>query len=99
MAMANPPKITVEVAPHPSRFSGPVALKIDSGTRLVDLLDRLNIPREPALCVGIWGRTVDLNRVLEQGDRVEFYRPLAVDPKVARREKLNSGRRRAEPKS
>jgi putative ubiquitin-RnfH superfamily antitoxin RatB of RatAB toxin-antitoxin module len=35
--------------------------------------------------VGIWGRTVALDAPLAEGDRVEIYRPLAMDPKEARR--------------
>lgn len=38
--------------------------------------------------VGVWGRTVPLSQVLRQDDRVELYRPLKVDPKVARRERF-----------
>ncbi len=38
--------------------------------------------------VGIWGKKVALTRVLREGDRVEVYRPLRVDPKVARRERF-----------
>lgn len=38
--------------------------------------------------VGIWGRSVPLDRPLHDGDRVELYRPLTVDPKVARRERF-----------
>ena len=38
--------------------------------------------------VGVWGRTVPLSHVLRQDDRVELYRPLKVDPKVARRERF-----------
>jgi hypothetical protein len=37
--------------------------------------------------VGVWGRKATLNRVLRDQDRVEVYRPLKVDPKVARRER------------
>jgi putative ubiquitin-RnfH superfamily antitoxin RatB of RatAB toxin-antitoxin module len=35
--------------------------------------------------VGIWGRTVALDAPLAEGDRVEIYRPLRMDPKEARR--------------
>lgn len=35
--------------------------------------------------VGIYGRLVRLDRLLRDGDRVEIYRPLLVDPKQARR--------------
>lgn len=38
--------------------------------------------------VGIWGRTVAADVALKHGDRVEVYRPLQVDPKVARRERF-----------
>jgi putative ubiquitin-RnfH superfamily antitoxin RatB of RatAB toxin-antitoxin module len=35
--------------------------------------------------VGIFGRPARREHVLEDGDRVEIYRPLATDPKEARR--------------
>ena len=38
--------------------------------------------------VGIWGRRAALDQPLREGDRVEIYRPLTVDPKVARRERF-----------
>lgn len=38
---------------------------------------------------GVWGRTVGLRTVLREGDRVEVYRALRVDPKVARRERFS----------
>ena len=38
--------------------------------------------------VGIWGRAASLDAVLQPRDRVEIYRPLKVDPKVARRERF-----------
>jgi uncharacterized protein len=37
---------------------------------------------------GIWGRKASKETVLRDGDRVEFYRGLRVDPKVARRERF-----------
>lgn len=38
--------------------------------------------------LGIWGKKTTLNHVLQDGDRLELYRPLKVDPKVARRERF-----------
>ena len=38
--------------------------------------------------VGIWGRKVSLKQTLRGNDRVEIYRPLSVDPKMARRERF-----------
>lgn len=40
--------------------------------------------------VGIWGRKASLKQVLQEGDRLEIYRPLRVDPKIARRERFSS---------
>lgn len=37
------------------------------------------------LGTGIWSRPVAADEVLSDGDRVELYRPLQVDPKQARR--------------
>jgi putative ubiquitin-RnfH superfamily antitoxin RatB of RatAB toxin-antitoxin module len=34
--------------------------------------------------VGIFGQVVDLERVLQGGERIEVYRPLLVEPKQAR---------------
>lgn len=35
--------------------------------------------------IGVWGRPCLLEAALKGGDRVEIYRPLAIDPKQARR--------------
>ena len=44
---------------------------------------------------GIFGKRVALDRKLAEGDRVEIYRPLAMDPKEARRRRaLHSKKRR-----
>jgi putative ubiquitin-RnfH superfamily antitoxin RatB of RatAB toxin-antitoxin module len=40
------------------------------------------------LVVGVWGRAARLNQRLRDQDRVEVYRPLKVDPKVARRQRF-----------
>ncbi|MFM7331516.1 MAG: RnfH family protein [Brachymonas sp.] len=37
---------------------------------------------------GIWNRRVPPNQVLRDGDRIEIYRSLRVDPKAARRERF-----------
>lgn len=38
--------------------------------------------------VGVWGRKCSLTQALRENDRVEIYRALTVDPKVARRERF-----------
>lgn len=38
-----------------------------------------------AICCGIWGKKAPLDTPLQDGDRLELYRDLVVDPKTARR--------------
>ena len=38
--------------------------------------------------VGVWSHKVDLRQLLRENDRIEIYRSLTVDPKVARRERF-----------
>jgi len=38
--------------------------------------------------MGIFGRVVKADAVLQAGDRVEIYRPLIADPKEARRRRV-----------
>ena len=40
------------------------------------------------LTPGIWGRKSEWHNLVSQGDRVELYRALKVDPKVARRQRF-----------
>jgi putative ubiquitin-RnfH superfamily antitoxin RatB of RatAB toxin-antitoxin module len=40
------------------------------------------------LQAGIWGRKAPWTQSVKEGDRVELYRPLKVDPKVARRQRF-----------
>lgn len=42
--------------------------------------------------VGVWGAPRAINHPLRDGDRVEIYRPLRVDPKEARRLRHRSQR-------
>ena len=41
--------------------------------------------RAEQLTVGIWSKPATMNTCLRDGDRVEIYRPLKIDPKEARR--------------
>ncbi|MFY9316153.1 MAG: RnfH family protein [Burkholderiales bacterium] len=46
------------------------------------------------LCLGIGGKIVRAAHVLRDGDRVELLRPLAADPKEARRQRARANRKR-----
>jgi uncharacterized protein len=47
--------------------------------------------------VGIFGKVVDATHVIGNQDRLEIYRPLAADPKSARRTRAKDARRPRRP--
>ena len=53
------------------------------------VLDEFAELRAGRLVLGIWGRKTTPGHVLRDQDRIEIYRGLRVDPKVARRERFN----------
>jgi putative ubiquitin-RnfH superfamily antitoxin RatB of RatAB toxin-antitoxin module len=69
-----------------------LSLQVPEGSILADVLslaaelETLNLLKLQT--PGIWGRKVPWTHVVQEGDRIEFYRPLQVDPKVARRQRF-----------
>ena len=61
-----------------------MALTLPAGSTLADALGLSGINTDGMEC-GIWGRVKRPDQVLRDGDRIELYRPLLVDPKEARR--------------
>jgi putative ubiquitin-RnfH superfamily antitoxin RatB of RatAB toxin-antitoxin module len=48
-----------------------------------------DLPASPGtLTLAVWGRKATLEQPLREGDRLEWLRPLRVDPKLARRERF-----------
>jgi uncharacterized protein len=43
--------------------------------------------------LGIFGKPIRPEHVLKDGDRIEIYRPLAADPKAARRARVQQARK------
>ena len=63
-------------------------LSLPEGATVADALRESGIPARHdigQLAVGVWGGLVEPSDRLRDRDRVELYRPLAVDPKEARR--------------
>lgn len=58
------------------------------GACLQDALQACGLAVSVGQACGIWGRTKSLEQPLGEGDRVELYQALQVDPKVARRERF-----------
>ena len=63
-----------------------VAQALAEAARLPEL--ELNLEQLPPAMIGIWGKSARAEQLLKNGDRLEIYRPLTVDPKVARRERF-----------
>ena len=75
-----------------------VALDLPAGSTVADALLRSGLPSRHGLDAqllrcGVWGRVQPLDHPLRDGDRVEVYRPLLVDPKEARRLRYKRQRR------
>jgi putative ubiquitin-RnfH superfamily antitoxin RatB of RatAB toxin-antitoxin module len=66
------------------------ALELDAGATVADAIAASGLACELPLVaddvtVGIWSKPCTRDRVLQDGDRIELYRPLKADPKEARR--------------
>jgi putative ubiquitin-RnfH superfamily antitoxin RatB of RatAB toxin-antitoxin module len=59
--------------------------KVDDALRASGLLERHVALASLPAGVGVWGRPCDRDQPLLDGDRVEIYRALLIDPKEARR--------------
>lgn len=63
------------------------ALQLPTGSTVADAIAAAGLQARD-LSVGVWGRKAAPAQVLREHDRIEIYRPLKVDPKVARRERF-----------
>jgi len=70
-----------------------MTLTLPAGSTIADALHASGLPVDGAP-FGIWGRVQASGHVLRDGDRVELYRPLLVDPKEARRQRYKKQGRR-----
>lgn len=72
-----------------------ISLEVAAGTTVGEAVAASGIlARHPDIDVrvnrvGIWGRPAALDTLLREGDRVEIYRPLQVDPKEVRRRRAS----------
>jgi len=88
-----PIQVTVVYSPAP-RDVREFALNLVPGSTLQEALQATGWLKlfpgidQPTTLVGVWGRLAHWGHVLRENDRVEIYRPLTVDPKVARRERF-----------
>jgi uncharacterized protein len=87
-------KISLVYSPAPRQVRE-WALELATGSTVAQALAECGIFEEfPELqsaqpVLGIWGKKTNSRHVLKDGDRVEIYRGLRVDPKIARRERFD----------
>lgn len=91
------PAITVEVL-HAGvqrtwrhRISLPAGSTAMQAVEAAGLLSSLSAEVLNPLRLGIFSRRIEADHVLRDGDRVEIYRPLALDPMAARRRRAGQG--------
>lgn len=84
-------KITLVYASAP-RTVHETSLEMDALATVQQALEQAawfeRFPECRECSLGVWGRKAEASTVLQDGDRVELYRALRVDPKVARRERF-----------
>ncbi len=91
----------IEVCHADARGATRIVVELDSGATLGDaiassrIVESLSLARA-TLSFGIFGKRADADAHLQDGDRVEVYRPLIVDPMEARRRRVEKKRADAE---
>lgn len=97
--------INVEVAyalPDKQRIE---QLSVEKGTSVLQAVEQANLgrffdelPDVSAMKLGIFGKAVPTTHELADGERVEIYRDLLIDPKAVRRARAEKAKaERAEP--
>ena len=84
-------KLRVEVVRAQPEHLTSIALELEPGATVRAALLAAGLPLDQP--VGVYGRRVELDHRLADGDRVEVYRPLRADPKEARRRRALRTRR------
>lgn len=85
--------ITLVHSPAPRQVIE-IGLVVAEGCTVAQALQRVELASQwsttgaQQVSFGVWGRKVGLAHVLNDQDRLEIYRVLTVDPKVARRERF-----------
>ena len=91
-------EVCVEVVFALARRQALVAVTLAEGATVADAIEASGLaakfPEEQldGLPTGIWGRPAGRDSVVRDGDRVEIYRSLEIDPREARRQLAEAGR-------
>ena len=71
----------------------PAGATVETAIRASGVVERCPALDRGVNRVGIFGKLARLDTPLREGDRVEIYRPLTVDPKEARRRRVEERRK------
>ncbi len=97
--MSIPERIRVEVVYARPDQQALETIELEFGATLREAIERSGLlQRFPEIDldanrVGRWNRAAELGDALRDGDRVEIYRPLLVDPKEMRRKRASLRRK------
>ena len=69
-----------------------VQLTLAPGSTVGDAIKAAGIAQAAGQKLGVYGKVVTADTPLADGDRVEIYRPLELDPKEARRRRARKTR-------
>ena len=84
--------IRVEVVYARREGAASVTVQLPAGATVRDALTAAGFATRQR-DVGVYGKRVSADAPLADGDRVEIYRPLALDPKERRRQRAAKRRR------
>ena len=95
-ADAAAPSLRVELVYSPSAgLVNRIALTLAPGATVAEALAQSGWALPDGVQVGVWGRVCGTEKALRDRDRVELYRPLAIDPKEARRQRQRAQGKRS----
>ncbi len=87
-------KITIELIYALPNEQELITIQVEESTQIKEAIiisgilekyPEINLSNNP---VGIFSQKVSLDSKIRQGDRIEIYRPLKIDPKEARRKRV-----------
>ena len=90
------PPITIQVCYAEANHQFLIDMTVTKGTRLIEAIRQSGIEKKLSIAikegnVGIFGQKKPFNTILDAGDRIEIYRPLAATPQVLRRRRILRG--------
>jgi uncharacterized protein len=87
--------INVEIVHAQAQRSTAKSLKMPQGATIADALRLVAVDQDfqgvdlTNAVVGIFGKVARRDQTLKDGDRIEIYRPLQEEPKLARRKRAS----------